>query len=88
MPKSISKKEYGLEKEQAFLSNERTLLSYIRTSLAAFLFGLAFLKFSTKPFDYLVSFSSIAIGFIFVIIGILSFNNRKRKILVGYYEED
>lgn len=63
----------NLAVDRTVLANERTLLSYIRTALALLITGLSLLKFFPEPHFRILAVISIAVGVIFVIIGIKRF---------------
>jgi len=70
-----------LARERTLLANERTMLAYMRTAFAAFLFGIAMIRF----FDgggllFYTGLFSVAIGFLFLIFGIVYFPFRNRRI--------
>jgi putative membrane protein len=71
-----------LAQERTLWANERTFLAYVRTACAAFVVGLAVLKFfNDSAAYYYLGLASLAIGFLFVLFGTLYYYKRKRQIL-------
>ncbi len=67
--------------ERTLLSNERTMLAHIRTALAAFLLAIAILKlFGDFRYSILLGFLTFAFGFLLIIISIIYYYIRKKKI--------
>lgn len=70
-----------LAKERTILANERNTLAYIRTGFAAFAIGIAFIKlFETDTIFVYGGWASLLIGLIFIILGIVYYPLRKKKI--------
>lgn len=76
--------EEELSEERTLLSNERTLLSYIRTSFAIIVAGIAVLGFFKEDFSTSLGFSILAGGILFLILGIIQFFVRRKKILNSF----
>ena len=75
-------KNNNLEQERTVLANERTMLAYVRTGLAAFVLGFALIKLFEDNIKYVYSgYGIIAFGVLLIILGLISYNIRKRKIL-------
>lgn len=76
------KKRNNFLLEQTLLANERTLLSYIRTSMAALIFGFGLIQFgSSIPRLINLGYSALAIGIIFILVGLTHYHINKIKIL-------
>ena len=69
-----------LAQERTILANERNTLAYIRTGFASFALGIVLLKLFEESYAYL-SYFSIILGIIFVILGLIYYPIRKKKIL-------
>lgn len=70
-----------LARERTLLANERTMLAYMRTAFAAFLFGIALIRF----FDgggllFYTGILSVFLGFAFFIFGIIYFPVKNKRI--------
>ena len=63
------------------LAHERTTLAYIRTAASLILFGIAFIGFEGQSRLFLyVGFTSLAFGFIFLFVAILSYRKHNKEI--------
>ncbi len=73
----------NLEQERTILANERTMLAYVRTGLAAFVLGFALIKLFEDNLRYVYSgYGIIVFGGLLIILGLIYYNIRKRKILL------
>jgi len=71
-----------LAQERTLLANERNSLAYIRTGFASFALGAGLIKFFEEEIIYLYSgYSAILIGIAFILLGIIYYPLRKKKIL-------
>jgi uncharacterized membrane protein YidH (DUF202 family) len=70
-----------LAQERTILAVERNTLAYIRTGFSAFLLGIALVKFfETDVVLILGGWLAILIGIIFILIGLIAYPVRKKKI--------
>ena len=70
-----------LAQERTVLANERNTLAYIRTGLSAFIFGLGLIKlFENKVLVVYVGWGAIFLGLIFIVLGLVYYPLRKKKI--------
>jgi uncharacterized membrane protein YidH (DUF202 family) len=71
-----------LAQERTILANERNTLAYIRTGLASFALGLALIKLFEEHIKYVYAgYFSLAFGIILILLGIIYYPLRKKKIL-------
>lgn len=71
-----------LAQERTILANERNTLAYIRTGFASFALGIALIKLFEEHVKYVYAgYSAIGIGAILIILGIVYYPLRKKKIL-------
>ena len=70
-----------LAKERTQLANERTMLAYLRTAFSLFLFAIALLKlFDDSSLTFSLGIFSLIMGFLFIIIGVVYYKIRNRRI--------
>jgi uncharacterized membrane protein YidH (DUF202 family) len=70
-----------LAQERTILANERNTLAYIRTGFSAFVLGVAVIKlFEDSDFFPYTGWIAVAIGILFIILGIAYYPIRKKKI--------
>jgi len=77
--KETIKSQKLLAQERTILAYERNSLAYIRTGFSAFVLGIASIKLFENNTFYL-GWIAIAIGILFVILGIVYYPIRKNKI--------
>jgi len=71
-----------LAQERTILANERNTLAYIRTGFASFALGLALIKLFEEHIKYVYAgYGAAALGIILIILGIVYYPLRKKKIL-------
>jgi len=66
------------------LANQRTLLAFIGTCLHFIILGITFSKIEVLKDYFWLSIPFVVIGFIFLIIGILTYKKNKRDIDRAY----
>ncbi len=70
-----------LAQERTILANERNTLAYVRTGFSAFVLGIATIKlFESDGFFLYAGWATVVIGVLFVILGLVYYPIRKRKI--------
>lgn len=70
-----------LAQERTILANERNTLAYIRTGFSAFLLGIGLIKlFENEALFVYSGWAAIILGLIFIILGLVYYPIRKRKI--------
>jgi uncharacterized membrane protein YidH (DUF202 family) len=78
--KLISHKK--LAQERTILANERNTLAYVRTGFGAFALGIALVKLFDEHIKYVYAgYGAIILGIILILIGIIYYPLRKKKIL-------
>jgi uncharacterized membrane protein YidH (DUF202 family) len=78
--KLISHKK--LAQERTILANERNTLAYVRTGFASFALGIALIKLFEEHIKYVYTgYGSAIIGISLIILGIVYYPLRKKKIL-------
>jgi uncharacterized membrane protein YidH (DUF202 family) len=78
--KLISHKK--LAQERTILANERNTLAYVRTGFGAFVLGIALIKLFEEHIKYVYAgYGSAIIGISLIILGIVYYPLRKKKIL-------
>ena len=71
-----------LAQERTNLANERNSLAYVRTGFSSFVLGIALIKLFEEHIRYVYAgYSALIIGLILIILGIVFYPLRKRKIL-------
>jgi len=71
-----------LAQERTILASERNTLAYIRTGFGSFVLGIALIKFFEQNISYIyMGYSAIVLGVFFIILGIIYYPLRKKKIL-------
>jgi len=71
-----------LAQERTILANERNTLAYIRTGFGSFALGLALIKLFEENIKYVYAgYGAAILGVILIILGIVYYPLRKRKIL-------
>ena len=79
--KKTLKEHKSLSRERTLLAIERNTLSYIRKGFECFVFGIGLIKLffeSVKAVS--IGYFSIAVGFMFIFIGIINQNIRKKRV--------
>ena len=70
-----------LAQERTVLANERNTLAYIRTGFSSFVLGIATIKlFENEGFLLYVGWIAVVIGILFIILGIVYYPIRKKRI--------
>ena len=70
-----------LAQERTILANERNTLAYIRTGFSAFVLGIAAIKlFENDDFFLYAGWIAVVIGILFIILGVVYYPIRKKKI--------
>jgi uncharacterized membrane protein YidH (DUF202 family) len=78
--KLISHKK--LAQERTILANERNTLAYVRTGFSSFVLGIALIKLFEENIKYVYAgYSALSIGIILIIVGVIYYPLRKKKIL-------
>ena len=71
-----------LAQERTILANERNTLAYVRTGFASFALGIALIKLFEENIKYVYAgYGALGIGVILIILGIVYYPLRKKKIL-------
>ncbi len=71
-----------LAQERTILANERNTLAYVRTGFGAFVLGIALIKLFDEHIKYVYAgYGATVLGIILILIGILYYPLRKKKIL-------
>jgi len=71
-----------LAQERTILANERNTLAYVRTGFGAFVLGIALIKLFEEHIKYVYAgYGAITLGVILIILGIVYYPLRKKKIL-------
>ncbi|NCO11016.1 hypothetical protein CO038_04235 [Candidatus Pacearchaeota archaeon CG_4_9_14_0_2_um_filter_39_13] len=71
-----------LAQERTILANERNSLAYVRTGFGSFALGLALIKLFEEHIKYVYAgYGAAALGLILVLLGLIYYPIRKRKIL-------
>ncbi|MDP3882154.1 MAG: DUF202 domain-containing protein [Nanoarchaeota archaeon] len=71
-----------LAQERTILANERNTLAYVRTGFASFALGIALIKLFEEHMKYVYAgYGALSIGIILIILGIIYYPLRKKKIL-------
>ena len=71
-----------LAQERTILANERNSLAYVRTGFGSFALGLALIKPFEEHIKYVYAgYGAAALGLILVLLGLIYYPIRKRKIL-------
>jgi len=71
-----------LAQERTILANERNTLAYIRTGFGSFALGIAFIKLFEENIKYVYAgYGAVALGIVLIILGLVYYPLRKRKIL-------
>ena len=79
--KESVKSHKHLAQERTILANERNTLAYIRTGFSAFVLGIAGLKlFENDGFFLCVGWIAVVIGVLFIILGVVYYPIRKKRI--------
>jgi len=70
-----------LAQERTILANERNTLAHVRTGFSAFVLGIAAIKlFENDGFFLYVGWIAVAIGILFIILGLVYYPIRKKRI--------
>jgi len=70
-----------LAQERTILANKRNTLAYIRTGFSSFILGIALIKlFEENIFFVYGGWASLLIGALFIILGLVYYPIRKRRI--------
>ena len=70
-----------LAQERTALANERNSLACTRTGFSAFALGAAFIKLFEEDVMFVYfGWASVAIGIVFIVLGLVYYPLRKRKI--------
>ena len=71
-----------LAQERTILANERNTLAYVRTGFGSFALGIALIKLFEEHMKYVYAgYSALILGIILIILGIVYYPLRKKKIL-------
>ena len=71
-----------LAQERTILANERNTLAYIRTGFGSFALGIALIKLFEEHVKYVYAgYGAVIIGIVLIVIGIVYYPLRKKKIL-------
>ncbi|HLD98365.1 MAG TPA: DUF202 domain-containing protein [Candidatus Nanoarchaeia archaeon] len=71
-----------LAQERTILANERTTLAYVRTGFGSFVLGLALIKLFEEHIRYVYAgYAAVILGVILIILGIVYYHLRKKRIL-------
>jgi len=71
-----------LAQERTVLANERNTLAYVRTGFGSFALGIALIKLFEEHIKYVYAgYVSATIGIILIILGIIYYPFRKKRIL-------
>lgn len=78
--KLISHKK--LAQERTILANERNTLAYVRTGFSSFVLGIALIKLFEEHIKWVYAgYSAAIVGIILILLGIIYYPLRKKKIL-------
>jgi uncharacterized membrane protein YidH (DUF202 family) len=70
-----------MAQERTILANERNTLAYIRTGFSAFLLGIGLIKLFEHEAVFVISgWGANILGLIFIVLGLVYYPIRKRKI--------
>jgi len=75
--------EEELSEERTLLSNERTFLAYIRTAFTILIAGIAIINLFNLGILNFVGFALLVAGAFFLVLGLIYYIIRKRKIREG-----
>ncbi len=71
-----------LAQERTILANERNTLAYVRTGFSSFVLGIALIKLFEEHIKYVYAgYFSLFVGIILILLGLIYYPLRKRRIL-------
>lgn len=72
----------ALAQERTLLASERTTLAWIRTGFGAFALGIALIRLFDVGSGYVAAgYVSLAVGLGCIVLGVVAYPRRKRRIL-------
>lgn len=79
--KDFTKSSKRLAQERTILANERNTLAYIRTGFSAFVLGISSIKlFGNDRFLIYAGWIAVAVGIMCIILGLIYYPIRKKRI--------